>query len=244
MVVQAEYVYNLPNQFVEKDCQVGVVLSLDRHHNQFHCGISFDLNKSVNIIHLEGHERLKYTTTWEDFKCYVKPNMHPFRQEAFIALCHVIKDRILQGDTKIPYGFIYDEYASYDQDGTLHLAEHETGLTCATYVMTVFHSAGIDLIDIPSWTVRPDDSNWQGSIKHWHFRNKHDVHISKEQLAHLKYETGCPRFRPEEVAVSSALYTNAAASTTDIRAAGAMLNRYMYEMDDNNINNIENTGIK
>ena len=227
------YVYHLPATFEGNDFQIGIVLSLDKIHNQFHCGLSFDLSNGVHILHLKSHKKLFYNEEWNVFNCIIKPNIHPLRQEAMIPLCYLIKDKIDNEDSQVPYGFYYDEYASYDlTSGILSLGSHESGLTCATFVMTVFHSIGIDLIDIKNWPKRPEDDDWEGRIKHLLAEHKVQVDMSKEHLEKLKFEVlqGCPRFRPEEVAVSSALYSNQPASTETIREAGARLNQYMYEM--------------
>lgn len=228
-----EYVYHLPTSFDGDDFLIGVVISLDKDYDQFHCGLSFDLKNGVHILHLKSHKRLYYNEDWGVFQCYIKPNIHPLRQEAIIPLCYLIRDKIEDEDSQVPYGFNYDEYAFYDLgSGMLHLGSHESGLTCATFVMTLFHSIGIDLIDLSNWPKRPEDDDWEGRTKRLLSQYKVQVNMSKEHLERLKYEvlTGCPRYRPEEVAVSSALYSNQSAPTEDIRAAGARLHRYMYEM--------------
>ena len=227
------YIYHLPATFDGEDFKIGIVLSLDKDHNQFHCGLSFDMANGIHILHLKSHKKLFYNEDWSDFRCIVKPSIHPLRLDAMIPLCYLIRDKIGDEDSQVPYGFYYDEYASYDLgSGVLSLGCHDSGLTCATFVMTLFHSIGIDLIDIENWTKRPEDDDWETRIKRLFSSYKDRVDMSKEHLETLKYEIsiGCPRFRPEEVAVSSALYFNQPASTEEIREAGARLNQYMYEM--------------
>lgn len=229
-----QYVFHLPAIINREDFKIGIVLSLDKEHLQFHCGLSFDMANGIHILHLKTHKKLFYDEDWSDFRCIIKPNIHPLRQDAIIPLCYLIRDKREDADGQVPYGFNYDEYAYYDlNNGTLNLGQHESGLTCATFVMTVFHSIGIDLIDINSWSKRPDDIDWEGRIKHLFSDYKLQVEMSAEHLEKLKMEvlSGCPRYRPEEVAVSSALYSNRPATTEEIREAGARLNQYMFEME-------------
>ena len=160
------YIYHLPATFDGEDFKIGIVLSLDKDHNQFHCGLSFDMANGIHILHLKSHKKLFYNEDWSDFRCIVKPSIHPLRLDAMIPLCYLIRDKIGDEDSQVPYGFYYDEYASYDLgSGVLSLGCHESGLTCATFVMTLFHSIGIDLIDIENWTKRPEDDDWETRIK-------------------------------------------------------------------------------
>jgi hypothetical protein len=71
------------------------------------------------------------------------------------------------------------------------------GLTCATFVLAVFHQAGLPLVRYDSWPVnRPGDAEWQESIVNLLERTG----AAPEHIAKVKTEIGAVRYRPEEVA--------------------------------------------
>ena len=142
-------------------------------------------------------------------------------------LCNVIKDK---GQTDIPYGFSYNGMAQYDNNGSLHIDSTLGGLTCATYVLALFNTFGIKLIDIDNWPHRSEDKNWQQQIYDTLVRFANYIRITKSHLQHLYHKIGCRRFKPEEVAVSSALYNAGPATYDNIRAKGKLLNQYMWSI--------------
>lgn len=222
------YVCHLPLQEIQSDCMIGVVVSIDNKHKQFHCGLAFRMGEGYNILHLAHHNDLECDNNCEGFQVFIKPNIPMELQIPFIQLCRTIKDDIAEGHKEVAYGLIYDEYARY-VDGKLYLGENEIGLTCATYVITLFNSAGIKLVDIYNWPIREEDKSWFDWVKSIFNipKVKQFLGMTKEhQTKILNQELG-PRFRPEEVAVSSALYTGKPAETQLIWAHGKKLNHYM-----------------
>lgn len=166
-----DFVYDLPSRF-ETEFKIGVAIQYDKQHDQMHCGIAFVNQNTQQIIHLATHNWLTLDTNLNDFKCIVKPSLPNIVQESFVALCLAIKDDINNGNTHIPYGFLYDDYAIIDNDGKLALTEKEIGLTCATYVLTFFHSCGFDLVDISNWPPRDEDKPWYEGIVNLFIRFK------------------------------------------------------------------------
>lgn len=230
--MKAAYVYKIEEIPHTDDCLLGVVISIDRKWNkQRHCGIVFNLHNELRILHLATHNKVQCDRNFGDFLCWIKPDIHPSLQEAFCAYLEIVGEAVDRGNNEIPYGFLYDDYARIEPDGTLILGGKKCGLTCATYVLTLFASKGFRLIDLDSWTSREEDKSWFYQIIkifYVHFLNK-----QKMSLAHFKRllsEIGCPRYRPEEIAVSSALYTNQAASTEAIRSEGRGLLDYLLEI--------------
>ena len=228
-----DYVFHAPTSMEEASCLLGVAVSLHKEDNQFHCGLAFGMHgDKVNIIHLTSHNGLRLSTKWGNFKIFVKPNIGIDRQIAFLPLCKLIINNIGKEGFEVKYGLRYDEYAEYDENGILHLGEHEIGLTCATYVLTLFHSVGFDLVDIHNWPMRESDKEWLKKIIETYSDPvvKTHVNMTKEHLEKMSNEDVTSRFRPEEVAVSSALYRGKAAPTDEIWKHGEMLNKYMYEI--------------
>lgn len=224
-----EYVFNL-SEALGEDFRIGVVLHLEKKHNQFHCGLAFDLDKSPNVIHLASHNDLRCDENLDEFECIIKTNLHQFTQESFESLCEVIRSDIQNGKIQVPYGFLYDDYALIHDDGTLELTPNEVGLTCATYVLTLFHSCGYNLVDIKSWPPRKEDIPWYSNMVSLFDRFGKFLGVSSEHLERLKQQVNVPRFRPEEVAVSSALFNGQPADTIEIWEHGKELKEYMYSI--------------
>lgn len=230
--MKAAYVYNIDEIPQAEDCKLGIVININRRWNkQRHCGIVFNLHEELRVLHLATHNEVRCDRDLEDFLCWIKPEMHPVMQEAFCGYLQIVGESVDNGNNQIPYGFLYDDYARIEPDGTLILGDKECGLTCATFVLTLFASKGIRLVDLDSWTSREEDKPWFLQI----IKLFLDYFLMKQKMtvAHYKRllsEVGCPRFRPEEIAVSSALYNQRAAATDEIRQAGSGLLDYLLEI--------------
>ena len=227
--MKADYVYDIENIPQREDCRIGIVVSFDKPHKQLHCGVAYDLMNSLHILHLKTHKKPKHDTVWGDFTCFVKPNLNSLEQELLLPYFEAISVSISEGHHDVPYGFRYDEYATIDRYGQLTLGEHSSGLTCATYILTLFHSNSFDFVDISNWPSRQEDLAWYAGIIGLFARFANYLGFTGKNLARLQEEMGCPRFRPEEAAVSAALYNNAPASTQIIWNEGKNLKSYLLE---------------
>ena len=223
-----DYVCHLPLQEGQTDSLIGVVVNLDRDHKQFHCGLAFRMGDEFKILHLAHHNDLECDEDCNGFQVFVIPSIRRELQVPFVQMCRAIKEEVDAGNNGVAYGLSYDEFAKYD-DGKLYLAGNEIGLTCATYVITLFHSAGIDLVDIHNWPEREEDKGWFEKVKK--LFSIHNVKLylgmTKEHQSKILSEKFGPRFRPEEVAASSALYEGKPAETQLIWDHGKRLNHYM-----------------
>lgn len=230
--MKAAYVYKIDEIPHSDDCLLGVVIGINRKWNkQRHCGIVFNLHNELRILHLATHNKVQCDRDFGTFLCWIKPEMHPALQEAFCAYLEIVGESVDGGKNEIPYGFLYDEYAHIEPDGTLILGGKECGLTCATYVLTLFASKGFRLVDLDSWTSREEDKPWFIQIIKLFFEHfLGNQRMSHSHFKRLLSEIGCPRYRPEEIAVSSALYTRQAAKTDAIRSAGSGLLDYLLEI--------------
>ncbi len=80
--------------------------------------------------------------------------------------------------------------------------EDGRGLTCATFVLAMFASHGIPLLQLSEWPDREEDRAWQeyivGVLRKNGADEKH-VNAVNEQV-----KRGCARYRPEEVAAAGA----------------------------------------
>lgn len=198
-----------------------------------HCGLSYEVvdKNNAKIIHLGFHNKLLYQSAFDDLHWWVRPSMHSFQLEALAPLCEVIHRKHQNGDLFLAYGLRYDEYATIQMDGKLEYGRNGTGLTCATFILTIFHSCGIDLIDLENWNPRSDDDSFFNYIKSifadLRCRNKYQ--ISEEHANSQLGDIGMKRFRPEEVAVSTALYDGGAAPSERIQSEAAAVKEYILQ---------------
>ena len=230
MIVKPPYVIDINPEWINScDDDIGIVVNLDHRHKQFHCGLSFDLNNNAKVLHLETHNSLACDNNLDSFRCWIRPSIHKLRQEQVSAFCNVIVNRGLDFND-IPYGFSYDGTAYFDNTASLFHSANCSGYTCGTFVLTIFHSLSLDLIDISAWPSREEDIPWQVKILNTLLKYARRLGISDNHLLRLGNEIGCPRYRPEEVSVSSALYDNhngIPANSDAIISEGGLLHTYM-----------------
>ncbi len=103
----------------------------------------------------------------------------------------------------IPYNLKYDPDTQFDVGGKLVLSSHGTGLSCATFVMTVFRSAGHPLIDAESWVICDPREAARDEAVQCGFVDQLAASgdpSQQAQAARITPEIGCPRYRPQDVA--------------------------------------------
>ena len=136
---------------------------------------------------------------WSGRHNHVIPNVDDDALENLASLCRVIAGRYRNRRAEHRYGFSRDPGARADPiTGILNLGA-ASGATCASFVLIVFSSAGIELVD-PVWPRRPhlDDPNHQRLITIL------GVHggVDGPYISRVRKELPCPRVAPEEVAGS------------------------------------------
>lgn len=98
---------------------------------------------------------------------------------------------------RIPFGFGQPTDCFDETTHEYLIGPSKHGLTCASFVLAVFHSAGIVLIKYDSWPVdRGGDREWQDAI----IAELEQQGAQPEHIQALRNDVGCARFRPEEVA--------------------------------------------
>jgi hypothetical protein len=194
---------NFIDNFLESSEIIGILVG-QTGTDQLHCGIVYRFDNKFNAIHLAWHYLLKHEEDVTKFNkfLWIKSSVHQSRQNSISAMCRRILKR--QDEHKIPYGLLYSG-GSFSPEGVISLEEtKESGLTCATFVLAVFKSCEIRLIDIDNWITRDSDSKWHLSIIETLKETKEKYNISDIHIENVTNEIGCARFRPEEVAISSA----------------------------------------
>jgi hypothetical protein len=148
----------------------------------------------VLMLDLQWHHRLRNETPANRF-LWVDPAAHPRRLAQVSDICRLIWRANQKGG--IPYGFSPPTDCFDAQTGGYLFGPTALGLTCATFVLAVFHRAGLPLATYESWpTDRPGDKEWQERILQLLERTG----APAEHVESIRNEVGCVRFRPEEVA--------------------------------------------
>jgi hypothetical protein len=188
-----------------------VALALCRTEpGQLHVGVLYeDAAESHRLLDLAWHHRLR-TNPWADVKnCgyWWFATGLPIEVQVQIAeVCDVVaeKYRGRWPACRIPYAVLYRNGYFDPNNGELVLTGG-VGLTCATFVLAIFASRGVRILDVDSWQARTEDRIWHEKI----LAGLRDDHAEPDHIAAVEKELGCVRFRPEEV-VAGAWYPPAA----------------------------------
>lgn len=195
------------SQFPSNPNYVGILIGYSGI-DQLHCGIVYKSDESkFNALHLAWHQLLCNENDYTKFPTFyfVTTTLNQIRARVVSAKCRKIWANKLKNI--IPYGLHYNG-CIFNEQGIIQLPANAVGLTCATFVLSVFKSCGHELIDITNWESNPEkDQIWQqkiiSSLTYHEDKGLHNV--TKEHIETVKQEIkkGAARFRPESVAVSS-----------------------------------------
>lgn len=128
------------------------------HEAGTHTGILHRNRGVLYTLDLMWHERLRAMIYRDNHPCVI-PKLEPEEENDVTGMCRLIASRQHTPDPqRIPYGIGPPNNVRFNRDGELVL-EGGLGLTCSTFVLTVFESVGISLADLTGWVARPDDVN-------------------------------------------------------------------------------------
>ena len=118
----------------------------------------------------------------------------------------------------LPYAFRYQE-TTFSANGAVLLGKTEHGLTCATFVLAVLRSTGVELLDFAGWPHRDEDV-----IRHRELLAmlQSDSRVAEEHVAAVVAEVSCVRYRPEEV-VGAASFADLPVTFVDAQAAAGRI---------------------
>lgn len=101
------------------------------------------------------------------------------------------------GHQGLPYGFRY-ACAQFDFNGE-YIPNGDKGLTCATFVLAVFKSAGLELLRRDDWFLRIDD---RPARERFICHLREDGEEQRAAMLEIAAEMEAPRIRPQEVAAA------------------------------------------
>ena len=132
-------------------------------------------------------------------------SIHPIRKELLLADVQLIAE--VNKNTDIRYGLDHAVFCLDAETGRLNNNYDETiGFTCATFVIEVFLSSGLKLIDWDSW---PSNENkhidFQKKVFEYLFilREQNPAKVTFNYLKAQQANIGNSRFTPHEVAAST-----------------------------------------
>ena len=167
--------------------------------NQLHVGVLYrDYDNKVMFCHLPWHDKLVNEIPQDGYYWEVCIWVGNLDEENIITLTALINN-IARGTRKIPYGFLYRDTA-FDPSGRfLGFHAKGMGLTCATFVVAAFESAGFQILKAKTWKHRRSDVNWQQKL----LRLMRSSGVDAEHIREVQKTIGSLRFRPEEVAAAA-----------------------------------------
>lgn len=164
----------------------------------FHLGILVaDDSRTTHTIDLAWEDMVRFDA-WQEPWLWAVPEVddESLAQVRALALRVVAK---WQATRRLPYGLVYGGSTFDPRDGSVCLAPQGCGLSCATFVLALFETQGITLVDEASWPVRQeDDLVWLAGLESL---------ASAPLYQRLSGEIagGVKRVRPNEVAAACAV---------------------------------------
>lgn len=151
----------------------------------------------VHILHLAWHERLRSEPPSSDYVVWTRPQIEGDRGLAIAAFCRRIAK--LSSKQQVPYGFSQPN-DFFDSSGGFVRGPSRVGLTCASFVLAVFHTAGVPLARTDEWPLPTiEDLARQKEL----LEQLKERQTPAEHVSACEAEVGNVRFRPLEVAGAS-----------------------------------------
>jgi len=165
-----------------------------RHIGVLHRSVDGD---QVRLLHLAWHCDLRNDDPKSSY-IWIDLPIDPLRAKQVAAMCRKIWRS--NGAKHIPYALRFPNDCFDAKTGAFLIGKGTLGLTCATFVLALFQSCGLAMVDLATWQNREDDLAWQEQCIQ-------ELEKSKADRGHIEAittEIGCIRFRPEDVAGAAA----------------------------------------
>ncbi len=165
-----------------------------------HIGIAFHSAKEgMKLLHLCAHLRLQtddFPPNSPEFWVATIVELPSAASKQLVAIIRAISKRL----PKINYGLNFlAASGSFDAQGHYKAPKGSDGLTCATFVSTVFRDLRCPLILETTWKPEPKNIEWGEAVYAWLVNSKADP----THLAAVKGNIVGLRIRPDEVAAAA-----------------------------------------
>ncbi len=176
---------------------VGIAVTKTTHGNM-HTGITYQW-RGENYLY---HQAFHIDTRLERFDAGVAELggatlvvALPLRPERLKAVAGFL-DHLGKINYQHPYTLKYDPKATIDRELGKLVSKDGKGLSCVTFVLAIFQTFKIRLIDASTWPQnRPEDLKAQQNLIEWLIKNNK---ATPEHIKDVREESGCLRVRPEE----------------------------------------------
>jgi len=177
--------------------QTVVHLGIAIRKNGKHIGILYRKNQkeSVEILHLMWWKKLASEVPTSDYTYWIRLGIERDRAAAIAGLCR----RIWKQNRHDMPTYSLGSFKNYFQsDGRRITGPAVSGLTCAAFVLAIFHAAKLPLIRDEEWPrPGPDDLGFQKWVVE---QLRITDGVPQADIAQCESEIGGVRFRPLEVA--------------------------------------------
>ena len=198
--------FGFNSNFIESGHILAISVGHEGRQGNLHNKILLNYDEKRLEIHLAFHH-LFSATEIINTNSYIwqTPKIHPFRLKNLAAKCLSIVDMQNNNENLLPYAFGYTARRKFNNEGLYKDFESgdEFGMSCATFVLTVFNSFGIDLLDWRNWIDREEDSEtFHRLLTILNFRKRSGL-VTQIHCDNIASEKNVPKIRPEEVFSSS-----------------------------------------
>jgi len=176
-----------------------VAIAIRRTHTDgpppgLHTGIIYRAaDDAVLLLHLGFHYQVANEPPSSRY-IWAVPDIPDVRLRSVAALCRLVAS--IYPTEGLPYALRYDGTSTFSTENGRWLAgTGGRGFTCSTFVLALFQSCGISLIDWQTWCPRSSDLEWQRFI----IQALQSQGADASHVAGVCSEIGCLRFRPDEV---------------------------------------------
>ncbi len=176
-----------------------------------HVGIAYcveDNNEQMHLIHLAWHCKLEVEIAFDPissgYLCLV-PRLPQSMMEAVASRCR----STARHKPKLRYGFLAQQDAYIDKDGH-YFVRDDRGQNCSSFVILLFRSVQVTLVQAETWPNRPDDEDryrellfqLREYVRIKYVNDPEERHIHEEFVRKIAPDVTAIRIRPEETAGS------------------------------------------
>lgn len=165
---------------------------------QYHCGFFyFAPGQNPEVLHHQLSGQLSNQVPVKQV-LGVPLDVDPVRAQAIARRVRQVAAR--HQNVGIKFAFSSPDQHWFSSDGFALVGEDQVGLTCSHFVLALFGFAGLKLVHVETWPVRPEDTEWQTKmIPHiqmtWTEEGEHTALFTEQ----ISKEIGMKRVRPDEV---------------------------------------------
>lgn len=175
-----------------------LAVAIIRTRHGTHTGILHRDGGQLFLLDQRWHEDLGNAPSDGACPCVV-PNLEPEEVNDVTGLCRLIAKRRQQNPHEpAPYALYRNPKIRISRDTGEVILSGGLGLTCSTFVLTVFESAEVPILDLSAWPRRAGDDERHRSLVNLMRRTG----VPEDHVQKVEAELPCIRVRPEEVAAA------------------------------------------